>query len=599
MKVLSNLEFKNSTYILNKFSDFPENPVEGMTIFKENGLYIYSTNITSGQLEWLNILDFTRVNSSYKFEQSTENIEWVINHNLNTQDLFVIVYDSDGNKQVESEIQFQSDNEIKLIFSEPISGKALLFGASVLASPSNIYTKEEIDELLKNIEVSGGGSNIILPENGTDGQVLIKDSSTESGLNWSDQNKTEYPSNGVNGQVLMHDDTTEIGAKWGLIQAPHSMNIGDMGYTYSDNPPSNALFCGGLVNKTQYPELYKVIGDKFTNDNNLSDKNRLIVPEYVTSDFNTALTNVTMDLTLGENSYRSGILDNNIKVTTIGTNAGIFSGHEEIYSGWSVFNNDYYVNSSYVPNQLWMSNVSSTLEIEFLDGSRFAPYMYQIKRWNYPTYYFINWEFTGWNEETSTWDILDSHADGSSTNPSSDGTLYTISNYNNNVTYNKFRFNISNIVNYMYIDRIRIYGTKEGEDSIYDLFALPPSVEDTTGAKNYIVATSGNDRDYNFSTEERVIGTWIDGKPIYRKVISGVTSSVETTKLTNTSNIEHIISFKGVILNSGILYYVPRGYSASAYVMCNLTNNNILMTSSSDFYNKSYTMIVEYTKTTD
>ena len=186
MKVLSNLEFKNSTYILNKFEDFPENPVEGMTVFKENGLYIYSTNISSGQLEWLNILDFTRVNSSFKFEQGTENIEWIINHGLNTQDLFVIVYDSDGNKQVESEIQFQSDNEIKLIFSEPISGKALLFGASVISSPSNIYTKKEIDELLKNIEVSGG-SGMILPENGTDGQVLIKDSSTESGLNWSDK----------------------------------------------------------------------------------------------------------------------------------------------------------------------------------------------------------------------------------------------------------------------------------------------------------------------------------------------------------------------------------------------------------------------------
>ena len=185
MKVLSNLEFKNSTYILNKFNDFPENPSEGMTIFKENGLYIYSINISSGNLEWLNILDFTRVNSSFKFEQTTENIEWNITHNLNTQDLFVIVYDSDGNKQIESEIQFQSDNEIKLIFSEPISGKALLFGASVVSSPSNMYTKEEIDELLKNI--SGGSGNIILPENGTDGQVLIKDSNTESGLNWSDK----------------------------------------------------------------------------------------------------------------------------------------------------------------------------------------------------------------------------------------------------------------------------------------------------------------------------------------------------------------------------------------------------------------------------
>jgi len=185
MKVLSNLEFKNSTYILNKFEDFPENPVEGTVIFKENGLYIYSTNITSRNLEWLNILDFTRVNSSFKFEQGTENTEWNIVHNLNTQDLFVIVYDSNGNKQIESEIQFQNDDKIKLIFSEPISGKALLFGASVISSPSNVYTKEEIDELLKN--VSGGSGNIVLPENGTDGQVLIKDSSTESGLNWSDK----------------------------------------------------------------------------------------------------------------------------------------------------------------------------------------------------------------------------------------------------------------------------------------------------------------------------------------------------------------------------------------------------------------------------
>ena len=597
MKILSNLEFKNSTYILNKFEDFPENPSEGTVIFKENGLYIYSLSQISGQLEWLNILDFTRINTSYKFEQSTENIEWVINHNLNTQDLFVIVYDSDGNKQVESEIQFQSDNEIKLIFSEAISGKALLFGASVISSPSNIYTKEEIDELLKNIDTSGGNSNIILPENGIDGQVLIKDSSTESGLNWSDQNKTEYPSNGSNGQVLIHDDTTEIGAKWGLIQAPHSMNIGDMGYTYSDNPPSNALFCENqFISKTKYPELYKVIGDKFTNDNNLSYKNRLIVPEYVTSDFNTALTNVTMDLTLGENSYRSGILDNNIKVTTIGTNAGIFSGHEEIYSGWSVFNNDYYVNSSYVPNQLWMSNVSSTLEIEFLDGSRFAPYMYQIKRWNYPTYYFVNWEFTGWNEETSTWDILDSHSDGSSTNPSSDGTLYTISNYNNNVTYNKFRFNISNIVNYMYIDRIRIYGTKEGEDSIYDLFALPPSVEDTTGAKNYIVATSGNDRDYNFTTEERVIGTWIDGKPIYRKVFIG-TRSTSPVNLTSEGHYNEIINYYGYFVNGQEKLPIHMPYNNTNFIIVLINNNNIRLEQYGYASGTDYKIVIEYTKT--
>ena len=205
MKVLSNLEFKNSTYILNKFTDFPENPSEGTVIFKENGLYIYSTNITSGQLEWLNILDFTRVNTSYKFEQGTENIEWIINHGLNTQDLFVIVYDSDGNKQVESEIQFQSDNEIKLIFSEPISGKALLFGASVVSSPSNMYSKEEIDELLKNIDTSGETQ---IQDSWTDITNLVPTNNTEYEFiaEYDGYMKVGRVSGTVNGGILTNNE---------------------------------------------------------------------------------------------------------------------------------------------------------------------------------------------------------------------------------------------------------------------------------------------------------------------------------------------------------------------------------------------------------
>jgi len=189
------------------------------------GLYIYSTNITSGQLEWLNILDFTRTNTSFKFEQGTESTEWNIAHNLNTQDLFVIVYDSDGNKQIESEIQFQNDNEIKLIFSESISGKALLFGASVISSPSNIYTKEEIDELLKNIEVSGG-SNIILPEGGSDGYLLSKNGD-ELGWTNPDDVGTKLPEDGLDGQVLIKDSSTVEGFRWNNISGSVRVSVGN------------------------------------------------------------------------------------------------------------------------------------------------------------------------------------------------------------------------------------------------------------------------------------------------------------------------------------------------------------------------------------
>jgi len=605
MKVLSNLEFKNSTYILNKFEDFPENTSEGTVIFKENGLYIYSTNITSGNLEWLNILDFTRTNTSYKFEQSSESTEWTITHNLNTQDLFVIVYDSDGNKQVESEIQFQSDNEIKLIFSESISGKALLFGASVVSSPSNIYTKEEIDELLKNIDTSGCNSNIILPENGVDGQVLIKDSSTESGLNWSDQNKTEYPSNGSNGQVLIHDDTTEIGAKWGLIQAPHSMSIGDMGYTYSDNPPSNALFCGGLVSKTQYPELYSIIGDKFTSDNALISKDKLIVPEWSLSQQSSVIGPITKDLTLGNNSYISAVMNDNIKITTYGPHGGCVTNgiYEDGYTynynayGWYAFNTDTFMTNNY--SGLWgtFSTGTYTLEIEYLDGSKFAPYMYGIDRSGTNYYYFSSWNFQAYDEESSTWITLDEHNDGSTTKPSYTSLQYfNINDYDNTKVYNKFRLQLV-AANYGQIEYFRIYGTKEGEDSIYDLFALPPSVEDTAGAKNYIVATSGNDRDYNFTTEERVIGTWIDGKPIYRKVFTG-TRSTSPVNLTSEGHYNEIINYYGYFINDQEKLPIHMPYNNNTnFIIVTINNNNIRLEQYGYASGTDYKIVIEYTKT--
>lgn len=152
MKVLSNLEFKNSAHILSKFDEFPEDPQIGMVIFKGNGLYIYAENIFSGTIEWFNLFDLTRQNASYTHIQNDESTEWTIQHDLNTQDLFVVVYDANNNKQIESGVEFLDDNSLKITFSEALSGKAILFAASVNATPSNIYTKEQIDELMKNSE---------------------------------------------------------------------------------------------------------------------------------------------------------------------------------------------------------------------------------------------------------------------------------------------------------------------------------------------------------------------------------------------------------------------------------------------------------------
>lgn len=198
MKVLANLEFKNSsTYILSKFNEFPENPVPGMMAFLESGLYIYTDDLITGELKWINLIDLTRTNTSYTHKQETASIEWTVAHNLNSEDLFAIIYDSNGQKQIESEQVFVDDNTIKLIFSEPISGKALVFGASVLASPSNVYTREQIDYMLQNVdnvytkeEIDkmlkdvAAEATMVMPEGGVDGDFLVKDSQDATGLGW-------------------------------------------------------------------------------------------------------------------------------------------------------------------------------------------------------------------------------------------------------------------------------------------------------------------------------------------------------------------------------------------------------------------------------
>lgn len=93
-----------------------------------------------------------------------------------------------------------------------------------------------------------------------------------------------------------------------------------------------------------------------------------------------------------------------------------------------------------------------------------------------------------------------------------------------------------------------------------------------------------------YSTTEKVVGTWIDGKPIYRKAYSISGSLVQNawTTLTSLSNVATLT--KGLmggssnncvwndvllrVLNNNIQYYSPLGHAYSW-------------------------LIVEYTKTTD
>lgn len=106
-----------------------------------------------------------------------------------------------------------------------------------------------------------------------------------------------------------------------------------------------------------------------------------------------------------------------------------------------------------------------------------------------------------------------------------------------------------------------------------------------------------------YSTNEIRIGTWIDGKPVYRKVFTGTLPTGSGENTFNFSGI-NIINFYGEIKSkSGATflintYYTPiPAYSISGWI----DNSGNLKIDCGSNYNTSsqYEIVIEYTKTTD
>ena len=108
---------------------------------------------------------------------------------------------------------------------------------------------------------------------------------------------------------------------------------------------------------------------------------------------------------------------------------------------------------------------------------------------------------------------------------------------------------------------------------------------------------------HNYSTEERVVGTWIDGKPLYEKVITfSLTGSGNLSYPHNIENLHeiHFISMLHGNNENGIKTcrtYVPWYNEASIY-LDEITTTDILVYHNSN-RTEFYEFILRYTKTTD
>ena len=97
-----------------------------------------------------------------------------------------------------------------------------------------------------------------------------------------------------------------------------------------------------------------------------------------------------------------------------------------------------------------------------------------------------------------------------------------------------------------------------------------------------------------YSTDEIKIGTWIDGKPIYRRVFqrSGVQEQIEI------ENLENVIKCDWSQTNSGMTYF-NYNCDGGSHSMVRVSNGKIDIYTTNSFVGKPITIIVEHTKKTD
>lgn len=128
-----------------------------------------------------------------------------------------------------------------------------------------------------------------------------------------------------------------------------------------------------------------------------------------------------------------------------------------------------------------------------------------------------------------------------------------------------------------------------------------PTSENLSEAINTIPGGGGQSVGEVYSTEEQRIGTWIDGKPLYRKVIilnlPKTTSSVATYSGTDLPENSEIVKYEGFCLTTtGVFLQIyAMGYSYISFVGTQIWHAAM----KSDLTSAKVTLIVDYTKTTD
>lgn len=126
------------------------------------------------------------------------------------------------------------------------------------------------------------------------------------------------------------------------------------------------------------------------------------------------------------------------------------------------------------------------------------------------------------------------------------------------------------------------------------------------GDMTEVYAPSGSGSSgHNYSTQEQVVGTWIDGKPLYEITLDFGSISANSAKTIDVSslNIDYVTSFNTTaLLNNGTLVPIPISHTVNMgsqhFCRYNTSGSFGIYTGSGQAITQAY-MTVRYIKTTD
>lgn len=150
-------------------------------------------------------------------------------------------------------------------------------------------------------------------------------------------------------------------------------------------------------------------------------------------------------------------------------------------------------------------------------------------------------------------------------------------------------------------------GNSNDRELTWDEYQALPDTEKYNDTNYYItdVNSDGTSNEFQpiiYSENEREIGVWVDGKPLYQKTYHfNITSSGETiTVAQNLNYIDTLVSMKGIMGNVTMMPQGSRG-SCSEQIWGSLSNDSliVLVGSGGDVKTGASHITLQYTKTTD